>query len=136
MQKSLCDQRNEFQLLVLNALVLSIDKDCYVNPKFLAFFTQLEKTLMEDKKLFNEAEWLHTTSNVQGLYWRILANCYSKIAIPMDDFEWIQCYSSVISDLTVVYYHYCKLELLPANRRVIANNMPDKTENMTEDMYM
>lgn len=127
-QDSISDERDEFQLLVLDVLC------CEVVPELKTthhegvdnnFRTLLNKSVHLLKYNLN---WLTTLSAKQRFCWGILATCCSKISISTQNFNWVHLYTSIFSNdmkLGVVFCTYCTGKSLPTDQCNMAIQLPD-----------
>lgn len=91
------DQRNGFQLLVLNMLCVELVPEPLrgriVDVKFKALLSNSISLLNQD------LGWLTSVSTKQEFCWGVLATCCSKIIISSGNINWIDEYSALIKDV-------------------------------------
>ena len=94
------DQRNEFQLLVLNMLCVELVPEPLrgrkVDVKFKALLLKSVSLLNQDLCRLGR---LTSISTKQEFCWGVLATCCSKIIISKDNLYWVEDYSALIRDV-------------------------------------
>lgn len=85
--------------------------------------------------LRKDLTWLQALTTRQRFCWGIVANCCSKIPISDDQFEWVDSYSYVISQLGQIFFTYCSSKQLPEDERVLSTKPPqDVLHSPCEDI--
>ena len=102
------DQKNDFQLLVLDVL----SHDIVPSMKTLSGsdLQNFEILLSESIKFLSKLGWLTSLSNKQRFCWGILTSTCSKIAISSDNMDWVHQYCSISPSelkLGIVFSSFC-----------------------------
>ena len=121
-QRCISNNKNEFQLLLLEVLHI----DVVQKMKTMKVDNNFKSALKESIKQLKNLELCAVVSNQQTFCWAILSACCSRVKVSSENSAWAEHYYNDRLDLGAVFSVYCKEKKLTDDECIIITELPDE----------